>query len=292
MLAEMRVRIWDVEHGACVTVQHVGASGERGRLAMIDCGSSDDWHPANHIAYVEGRSRLDYLFITNADRDHMSGLRGLADANVPITTLFRNRSYTAEDIRQIKLRSGPLGADAQRYVELCSSHNSPVIEPFDQCMGGITAAVFSNDYPRFVDTNNLSLAVFIKFGQFKILFPGDLEKEGWLALLTQRAFRAELADTNVLLASHHGRDSGFCPQVFDYFTPDCVVISDKPIMYETQQTVPDYRNVLRPCGVNIRFAGGLPYARGKRHVLTTRRDGWIEFRVTESRYTIDTEHVG
>jgi hypothetical protein len=34
------------------------------------------------------------------------------------------------------------------------------------------------------------MVAFFKYGPFKILFPGDLEEDGWLALLEQPAFRA------------------------------------------------------------------------------------------------------
>jgi len=65
---EMRLIVWDVEHGACSMLQHVnGQTG--GRLAMIDSGSKDDWRPSTHITQTLGRQRLDYLFITNADQD-------------------------------------------------------------------------------------------------------------------------------------------------------------------------------------------------------------------------------
>lgn len=106
--------------------------------------------------------------------------------------------------------------------------------------------------------------------------------------MLQRAdFRAELSGTDILVASHHGRESGYCADIFDYFTPSAVVISDKPIEHETQKTVPDYRKVVRDQGVRVSTT------MKDRHVLTTRRDGWIQFTVdNSSRYTITTEHKG
>ncbi len=283
---EMILRVWDVEHGACAMVQHaIGQHG--GKLAMIDSGSTDDWRPSNYICGHLGRSTLDYLFITNADQDHMSDLQGLWDAGITIPVMYRNPSYTGEQMRQIKRQSGPLSADAERYVSSCSSFSEPVAEPFDLHMGGITATTFWNPYPTFTDTNNLSLVVFIKYSNFKILFPGDLEKAGWRALLQRPDFRAELAGTNILVASHHGRESGYCPEVFNYFSPDAVVISDKPIAHETQKMVPDYRRVVRDQGVRVRST------MKDRHVLTTRRDGWIQFTVSgNGDYFIDTECNG
>ena len=282
---EMILRVWDVEHGACAMVQHVmGQYG--GKLAMIDSGSTDDWRPSDYIRSDMRRTSLDYLFITNADQDHMSDLHGLWDARINVPVMYRNPSYTGAQMRQIKRKSGPLTADAERYVSACCSFNEPVDEPFDMHMGGIAATTFWNPYPTFPDTNNLSLVVFIKYGNFKILFPGDLEKAGWRALLQRPEFCAELRGTDVLVASHHGRESGYCADIFDYFTPSAVVISDKPIQHETQQTVPDYRRVVRSQGVRVSTT------MKDRHVLTTRRDGWIQFNVDIDNYKITTEYKG
>lgn len=282
----MRIVVWDVEHGACAMVQHVlGQVG--GRLAMIDSGSKPTWNPSSYITQVINRQRLDYLFITNADQDHMSDLQGLWDANIDIPVLYRNPSYTGEEMREIKSLSGPLTADAKRYVAACSAFNQPVSKPFDLHMSGITTSVFWNDYPAFTKTNDLSLVIFIKYAGFKMLFPSDLEKAGWLALLQRDDFRAELMHTDVLVASHHGRENGFCAGIFNYFTPGAVVISDKPITHETQRMVPDYRRVVRDNGVIVRSTGK------QRHVLTTRRDGWIQFTVKgDGSYLIDTECSG
>ncbi|MDH6273548.1 beta-lactamase superfamily II metal-dependent hydrolase [Rhizobium leguminosarum] len=286
MLGEMRLRIWDVQHGACAMVQHVNGQFD-GRLGMIDSGCTDDWRPSTYIRRELGRDRLDYLFITNADQDHMADLRGLQAEGIYVDTLFRNNSYSGQEMRAIKSLGGPLSKDASWYVEACDSFNIPTNTPFNANMGGIQASVFSNPYPLFLNTNDLSLVVFFKYHGFKILFPGDLEKAGWLALLQRRDFCAELIGTNILVASHHGRENGYCPDIFTYFTPDAVVISDKPIEHDTQRTVPDYRRVVRDQGVRVRTTTK------NRHVLTTRRDGWIQFTVNANGdYFIDTECWG
>lgn len=283
---EMRIVVWDVEHGACAMVQHV-LDQVGGPLAMIDSGSTPTWNPSAFITQALARQRLEYLFITNADQDHMSDLQGLWDAGIDVRVMYRNPSYTGQEIREIKSLSGPLTVDAERYVAACSMFYLPVSEPFDDFMGGITVRLFWNNYPSFTKTNDLSLVVFVKYAGFKMLFPGDLEKAGWLALLQRDDFCAELVDTNVLVASHHGRESGFCEDIFNYFTPNAVVISDKPIEHETQRMVPDYRRVVRDNGVIVRST------LKQRHVLTTRRDGWIQFTVMgDGTFYIDTECAG
>lgn len=281
----MRVVIWNVEHGACAMVQHIVGQGG-GRLAMIDCGHRETWRPSTHIKYTMGRSRLDYLFITNADQDHLSDLQGLFDAGIQIPVWFRNPSPSAIAWRLMKEKSGTLTNAAERFIANCNESIGYPAEPFDAHMGGITCRTFHNPYPTFTDTNNLSLVVFIRYANFKMLFPGDMERPGWQALLKDPAFRAELAGTDILVASHHGRENGYCDDIFKYFTPSAVVISDKRIEHSTQETVPDYRAVVRKQGVRVKTT------MKDRHVLTTRRDGWIQFTVTSDNYLIDTEFSG
>ena len=282
MAGVMSLRVWDVEHGACAMLRH-GIDNQWGRLAMIDSGHSPFWKPSRHIRNVLGRTRLDYLFITNADQDHMSDLDGLWDEKIHVSTLHRNTRITPEQLRAIKEAGGPLTNDIERYLQIHKGYVIPATEPFNDHMGGITVNTFGNGFQEFSDTNNLSLAVFVTFGPFKMLFPGDLEKAGWRALLKASDFVEQLKQTTILCASHHGRQNGFCEEVFEHLKPRAVVISDKPIAHETQLMVPDYRNVLQGDGVTVVGADR------KRHVLTTRRDGHITFLVGDSNFWIETE---
>ena len=77
-----------------------------------------------------------------------------------------------------------------------------------------------------MNLNDLSRVLFIKYGSHTILCPGDLEERGWTKLLEQPDFINELKKTTVLIASHHGRDSGFCGDIFKYFTPKIILVSD------------------------------------------------------------------
>lgn len=67
------------------------------------------------------------------------------------------------------------------------------------------------------------------------------------------------------MASHHGRESGYCEAVFDYCKPHIIIISDEEIQYDTQDV--DYKS----------HASGLPWNNSTetRYVLTTRSDGMI-----------------
>jgi len=98
-----------------------------------------------------------------------------------------------------------------------------------------------------------------------IVLTGDLETAGWTELLKNATFRSYLAMTRIFVASHHGRTSGYCPEVFNFCKPDIIIISDKEIVHQTQEQ--DYSS----------HASGVSWNSGteKRYVLTTRSDGKI-----------------
>lgn len=231
----MNLKIFDVEHGACALVE----APQGDRIALIDCGTNTTtgWTPAHHITEVMKRSALDYLIVTNADQDHYANLAALK-AEVRIKTFTKNPTLKSAEFEKIKRASGPLSKDAIAYKELLESHIHPVATSFNDGMGGVSIKHFYNKYPDFEDTNNLSCATFVNYGGFQILFPGDLERVGWLKLLENKYFVEEIHKTTILVASHHGRQSGYCAEIFENWGPRAVVVSDKPKVHSTQETVP------------------------------------------------------
>ena len=281
MAGEFILRVFDVEHGGCAIMQ-----APNGNVAMIDCGhnSSTGWRPSTFIRDSLKRDRLNYLFVTNADRDHLSDMAGLREQGVHVEVLVRNGSPSAPALRILKEAEGPLSAGVAHFLEMHRAYNNEAI-PFNDAMAGVNCKTFCNPFPEFYDTNNLSMVTFIEYAGVKFLFPGDLEKAGWRALLRDPAFVAELKYTDVLVASHHGRESGFCEDIFNYFKPQVVVISDTGIQYKSQETVPDYRDVLlSPNGIPVTCGNQLR----RRHVLTTRADGDIIFAVTPEGFRTTT----
>lgn len=285
MTDKMELVIWDVEHGACAMLSPV-TGGRIGALAMIDSGhnATEGWYPGPHIRNVLGRDRLDYFINTNADQDHVSGLESLWQSGVAIDAFTRNQSLSGPDLRRIKQAGGTLTDDLNRLVDLHTRYTQSVSVAFEIRMGGIRKRQFYNSYPTLTDTNNLSLAVFISFGPFKILFPGDLGGEGWRRLLQNADFQAELRATTILVAAHHGRRDGYYEPVFEYCKPQAVVMSDKQKAHETQETVPLYRARVLPKSVWV------TNTQRERHVLTTRDDGHIRFEVfPDGQFNIYTE---
>lgn len=279
----MKLDIVNVEHGACAFIVPPAS----GRLAMVDCGHNEtkNWRPSTHIRYGLGRKTLDYLFITNADHDHYSDLHDLV--RIVDVHWFHRGWFTSEQF--LAMKRGPLSDDARSYDTLNRSHVYPsaLVLPFDEGMDGITHMSFSNTYGVFTDTNNLSVATFFSYNGFQVLFPGDLEEEGWQELLKNAAFREQLGATTILVASHHGRFDGFCAEVFNYCDPLAVVISDKEILHDTQEGMAAlYGSMLNRDGVVVKNS------LARRKVLTTRSDGNIRFDVTDGSHFDVLLHYG
>jgi beta-lactamase superfamily II metal-dependent hydrolase len=260
----MEIKIFKVEHGFCSFV-----IADNGNVMLIDCGynSTTGFTPSEYLRKA-GFNGIEYLAITNFDEDHVADLKNIRRF-FPITVVYSNRSVSATILRSIKEQSGPISSAMDATIALLEHYSSDIFS--SPSFSRIKISTYSNRYPNFTDTNNLSLVIFLTYYDFSIIYPGDLEKPGWRALLEDYSFRNALRKVNVFVASHHGRESGYCEDVFRYCSPDIVVISDTSIQYQTQET--KYQNHAK----GVSWEGG-----GNRYVLTTRNDGLIK--ITKDRH--------
>ena len=144
---------------------------------------------------------------------------------------------TSAQIRSLKTR--PISPAMIELLGMIDSFTGSVtaeqLEP-----DGLRVWFFHNDYPTFTDTNNLSLLTFLDVGGVAFVLGGDLELAGWLTLLENPHVQGLLKRVDVFVASHHGRQSGYCPEVFSYCKPRLVVMSDGPIQHDTQLMASTY----------------------------------------------------
>lgn len=268
----MRVQVFDVEHGGCNLV-----TADTGARVLIDCGhnSTTGWRPSVYLPQ-QGITTLAQLMITNYDEDHVSDLPNLLRVVRP-GILYCNRTVSPGSLKELKSEQGA-GPGIERLIAMSREYCHPVTSWPD--LGDLSFTNFYNNYPAdFDDENNLSMAVFLHYRGFCMLFPGDMERAGWLKLLQRPDFVEQLKKVTVLVASHHGRANGCCQEMFDLgWQPQIVIMSDAGIQYETQATVPWY--AARAQG--IEFGGEL------RSVFTTRRDRRITLDVTPAGWSIST----
>ena len=257
----MRFEILNVEHGFAAY-----AVASDGSVFLFDCGHSPTCRPSGYLS-AQRIYTIRCLFISNYDEDHISDLPNVWQ-NLYVETLARNKSLTSTQLRGLK--TPPISTAMTSLLDMVDSYTEEVsreqIEP-----PGVRAWTFYNNYPRFKDTNNLSLLTFLDVGSVSFVLPGDLERVGWLALLENSQVREFLVRVNVFVASHHGRANGYCKEVFNYCRPWVVVMSDGPVEHDTQRMASTYGQHATGAWFNGR--------RGQewRKVVTTRNDGPIHW---------------
>ena len=254
----MKFEILNVEHGFAAY-----AVARDGSVFLFDCGYSSICRPSTYLG-AQGIKVIRRLFVTNYDEDHIADLPMLR-RYFKIEMLTRNSSINSAQLR--KLKTPPISQAMDELLEMIDSYTGSVssdqLEP-----PGIRVQTFHNNYPSFKDTNNLSLLNFLDIGNFSFVLPGDLERPGWLELLKKSQVRTLLEDVDIFVASHHGRESGYCKEVFNYCSPQFVIMSDGPVHYGTQKMASIYGQ----------HATGGWFNGQMRKVLTTRNDGNILFK--------------
>jgi len=255
----MRFEILNVEHGFCAY-----AVGNDGGVLLFDCGHGPEYRPSTYLP-ARGITSIRRFFVTNYDEDHISDLVDVRQ-NINLEVLTRNASMTSSQIRSLK--TPPISPAMTELLGMVDSYTESVA-PHQLEPSGLRVTIFHNDYPTFSDTNNLSLLTFLDVGAVSFALGGDLECPGWLQLLRNPSVQAHLKRVGVFVASHHGRESGYCPEVFEYCKPHLVVMSDESIQYDTQLMASTYAQ--HASGAMF----GTPSGQELRKVVTTRKDGNI-----------------
>jgi beta-lactamase superfamily II metal-dependent hydrolase len=257
----VRIHIFDVDHGFCAAIHD-----DSGQTILIDCGHSakTGFRPSAYLQAL-GIQTIDALIISNYDQDHISDLPNIL-GRIFIRTLLTNDSLAPGTLRRIKEADCAISSAMEALLHL-KTPAQLALRPDDPTpiLAGAGISGYFFRYPHFVETNNLSVITFLDYRNMHIVFPGDLEKDGWEALLRFPAIRERLARVNIFVASHHGRFNGYCADVFNYCSPNIVIMSDCEVRYGSQDT----NQLYAQHAIGIDFGGTI------RKVLTTRKEGVI-----------------
>lgn len=217
------IRIFDVDHGFCAAVQ----TGDR-RQILIDCGysSRSGFHPTQYL-FSNSTRNLNYLIMPTFTEGDLAGfydLIGQSSNNCfSIDHLLVNPSIDAESLPELVVRNFRTRNSIKLLRDVCGRCGN--VERTIN-IGDIEVSFFWNTYPEFLDFPNLSLVTFLSFEGINVLFPGNLKVAGWRTLLQNSRFRDRLRQVNLLIASNHGQEDGYCPDVFDYCKPELIIISN------------------------------------------------------------------
>lgn len=229
--------IWKVEHGsaACLITPN-------GRTIMFDCGCSNDFSPADHLKNDYKVERLDKLIISHPHADHISDLPNLMENLKPVS-IVRNKSTPPHLVypNGVSKLSSPLNSWKKMTEEYTARVKATNELSNPDNFGGVQFKTFSCKKEHLSESsreniNNYSLVTVVSYHHTEIVFPGDLEPEGWEALLQHSSLANSVGDRKfrILIAPHHGRKSGIrfsdgrlYKKFMEILRPQLVIISDK-----------------------------------------------------------------
>jgi len=275
-MSKLFIKIWDVQHGSAAYI-----NTPSGKHIVIDLGigdvSGNDTIPGNvfspllHLKRHYGVNQLDEVIITHPHKDHIDDIFNFDKLEPKV--LRRPTHISEEDVR--KGNKPGDSAFIDKYFEINNrySRTLDVTEDpeYKNNNGGVIIRVFQPTNCASTNLNNQSTVVFLNFAGSTICIPGDNEGASWTELLKNDDFITWLKNTDILVASHHGRESGYCEEMMQYCLElKLVIISDGP---QGNTCVADkYGNKAKGWLVH-----SLSGAESKtRYCLTTRTDGAME----------------
>ncbi len=186
---------------------------------LIDGGSTDISKAGTYriepFLKSQGVGRLDYVFISHGDADHINGIQELLEnqrMGIPIDTLVLPAENAWDDALE------GLARTAMRYGTRVA-----VIQEGQQVEDGemsFTCLAPAQDYSGEIG-NTSSMVLSLKYGEFDMLFTGDIEGAGEEAL----ARSSLLKDCDVLKVAHHGSKNSGIPQFLEITHPEISLIS-------------------------------------------------------------------
>lgn len=195
---DFRATVLDIGQGQCILIQ------SEGKNFLVDCGGDYDREAADLAAETllsQGIGKLDGVFITHYDRDHVGGARLLLtrmDADLIMLP-------TKQDTRQIELPTDAEIIHVESHMEL--NFGSTNIRVY----GGLQAPT----------GNENSLCVLFDTEKYDILITGDRSEFGEKALLAGY----DMPDVDCLIAGHHGSRYSTCQELLETVKPETVIIS-------------------------------------------------------------------
>ncbi len=270
----LRFITWDVAHGSAAYIRT-----PNGKQIAIDLGaqrsSESGFSPLLHLRRRWGVERLDAAVITHPHLDHIEDILNL-DALDP-KTLVRPPHLTEDDVWGTNRNaSEETKRIIRKYIDVNKRYTGTITDELrltpSNCGGASFQFFVPTSAPRD-NVNNHSVVTVMVYEGVKFLLPGDNEPPSWHELLGMRDFLTAIQNTHVLVAPHHGRESGYHSPLFEKISPLLTIISDGRFV-DTSATS-RYSAKTKGWTVHSRKGGSV-----ERKCVTTRNDGVIDVEVS------------
>lgn len=231
--------IFDVEHGFSAFIKSPNDYG-----LLIDCGRKQNFSPIkwirsnynfnnSNIQYFE-RRRIAKLIITHLHADHLTDVGHLIDTEEP-KHLLRDKKTIKYIDQKIEAKPNDESTKILRdFKAFQNKYTEDIDKDVDWGFDYYSSKTLSIEDAQKISTsedkiiNNRSFITVIGYAGGKILFPGDIEVEGWEKALTYKSIKESLKGINFFVASHHGHKSGFTSKIIETTgKPELFIVSAK-----------------------------------------------------------------
>jgi competence protein ComEC len=254
----LELTVFNVGHGLSVMLQE----NPENYITLIDLGADDNLSP---IKYLNSKNlRADQIFITHPHADHISEIdKVLLPENMPDGFYVQDydwKDVTSREQEQLRDKIDVLQKVKTSIPDCRYKGNAEL-----KCWGHPPLkAINMFGESRYI--NNSSLAIIYKWCDFKIAILGDLETDALKNFCEFEEFVDFAKNTYLLIAPHHGHDSGF-PELWvnNIGKPNLTLISIKE---SDPHVCKRY--------LSADFNQGVTINGQTRYTLTTRKDGTIK----------------
>lgn len=292
-MADLKIIICDVGNAASAIVKV-----PTGYSMMIDCGCNQEknnpvdiffynlnWLQSKDYVTQSGvHYKLALLHITHPDDDHVRNAERVRKELTPYLVHRNNCSLFSD--------SDSINQDYKKYIDSIYNGNNPEIVNYGLDANEVFCIPFeevqTNVKLNKKVRNNSSILRYIKYNGYRILFAGDLEKDGWEWLCNNdlRFIILMKEGLDFLIAPHHGHISGFPKSLFDLTgNVRCVIHSkDSEANKDGTDVSSQYGNYCN--GIEYKALSDNRFYKGK--VLTTRSNGNIFISIYDGKLKVWT----
>jgi len=271
MSKDCTIVFWDVQHGHSTYIKT-----PNDRHIVVDLGTGDysksnkEFSPLRHLKYTYGVNQLDYVVVTHPHLDHIDDILNFDLLSPKI--FHRPKHLTNKEVMEgVREKDKP---KFKKYCEINDRYSSP-IDPDSadntstpSNWGGLKIESFTPSSCNHNNFNNHSIVVIIEYASSKIVIPGDNEKCSFEELMKLNSFKTAVKDADILLAPHHGRESGYYLDFVNLVNPRLTIVSDGRFC----ETNANARYSAKSRGWKVHKRNGLSK---ERKCLTTNSDGEV-----------------
>ena len=242
--------------------------GPEGKTYFMDGGSSDVKKVGEYriepYLLSQGIGSLDYVFVSHGDQDHISGIREMVQ-----------RQKTGVTIKRLVLPTQTVWDDAlKELAELAAEEGIPVFTmEKGQCLteGKLSLTCIQPGKGEMEETgNSASLVLALRYGDFDMLFTGDVDGEGEKRLVDHLQGEYSECVWDVLKTAHHGSGNSTTEEFLKTAAPQYAFISAG----ENNSYGHPHKETLE----RLKDAGAIIYS--------TQEEGAVTIVVSEGEFTI------